>query len=186
MKSVPKSKPTICLVGNAFSLNNSGLGEIIDSHDHVVRFNTYVTTTPEDTGKKVTHHAFFFKRLVRTDSIFPEYIDRANNIWVKAEPDQHIPLRAKTISKTNLIPFMTIAELPDLDPTVGLLAIKHIFNQYGWLPISIAGFGYSDYSKNTHYYDNTKLNKAHDLDEERILINRWISQGKIVRLEECK
>lgn len=50
---------TVCIVGKSTSLINKGLGELIDSHDIVVRINPWYTLygniTPEDRGKKTNH-----------------------------------------------------------------------------------------------------------------------------------
>lgn len=49
---------TVCIVGNAYSLLEKGLGDLIDQHDIVVRLNKcYTINLEKDTGHKC-HHWF--------------------------------------------------------------------------------------------------------------------------------
>ena len=49
---------TVCIVGNAYSILEKGLGDLIDQHDIVVRLNRcYTVNLEKDTGSKC-HHWF--------------------------------------------------------------------------------------------------------------------------------
>lgn len=50
-----RNRGSVCIVGNAASLSGAGMGEKIDAHEVVVRFNHYCsgTSRPEDTGRRI-------------------------------------------------------------------------------------------------------------------------------------
>jgi len=201
---------TICLVGNAYSLKGLGLGEAIDNHTHILRFNHYkVEGYEEDVGERTTHWSAAPEpicRLIKQEGL--QYFRQYKTVWARNWGGRGRPPNQIQIAK--IASYWKDHEVCDLQwlsedtlrecgspyrdweeeflkaqkqgTTTGFLALIFAMHHYK-TPISIGGFGFSEYS-NYDYYSGGEINRNHSLDKERLVINRWVEQGLLNRIEE--
>ena len=194
-----------CIIGNSVSLKGSGLGRKIDSYEHVIRCNYYhIKGYEKDVGVKTTiwlvsavavaklgnpnqvpsrGHKFrdcsdIEEVWVRTG--LPKYtnavIDKLKNVktyyWLKPSSSSVVGDWSKIFFDNKII------------PTTGLVGIVHSFSRWS-PPLDIIGFGVSDSIDNSHYEESRVPSWSHhNIDIERILINKWVKEGLVSRIDE--
>lgn len=199
-----KTKSSICVVGNGDSLKESKLGNYIDSHDYVIRINLYkIKGYEKDVGKKTTHWLFS-----ETCFLTPEFkykLDCKNfeEVWINYNPKSKLNIKNIIISLKNLKSYKLInlkkpnewstsffsqwenkLYVKNKRPTTGLIGIIYALKKWKKF-IEIAGFGNSKCISSYHYEKNINTNWTfHDLETERILINKLAKSKKIRRIDE--
>ncbi len=185
-------RSTACIVGNSVSLKGSALGEKIDGHQHVVRCNFFeIKGYEKDVGTKTTH--WLIAASVAMMSQICEWGDCSsfNEVWVRHSV-KHKDAVVQVLNdvkiyrwiKSGLSPVVGDWTKTLCKPTTGLVGIVYALSQYP-LPLNIAGFGTSGFIDPSHYEPKrTPSWSSHDLDAERILINHWVKEGIVRRMEE--
>lgn len=179
------NKKKVCIVGNGISLKNLSLGKIIDDHDVVIRCNFFeIDGYESDVGSKITHwllSAFFV-----TKPGIGSRVDCSNleEVWVSKYKDVAVESVLINVKKYQLIDRTILKEEIKVIPTTGLLGICYAISKFS-CPINIVGFGMNDKIEKSHYEKNRCPSwTGHDLDSERLILNKWENQGKIRRLDE--
>ncbi len=177
----------VCVVGNAGVMPGSGLGGVIDKHDCVVRFNTFVGTQThiEDIGRKhtiwVVTPAFctgkvpinFSGSVVLTG---PDMRYRMLD-WsgLKAFRELGLPLLTVPLSVWHGM----VRELA-APPSAGLLFLAWLKNILGsWTRVSVAGFA-ALATIEAAYHSTDPKHKAssrHNWSGESVILRRWQNEG---------
>jgi hypothetical protein len=199
-----KIKSSICVVGNGDSLRDSKLGNYIDSHDYVIRINLYkIKGYEKDVGKKTTHWLF-----TESCSLKPEFkykLDCKNfeEVWISYNPEsklniKNIIISLKNVKSHSLINLKNPEEwsnslfselknklyVKNKQPTTGLIGIIYALKKWERF-IEIAGFGNSEYISSYHYEKERKPSwSIHDLETERIIINKLAKSHILRRIDE--
>lgn len=164
---------TICVVANSKSLENSRMGEFIDSHDFVIRLNSFIVD-PVDLGTRVDCHA-----MMRTNKVHTEELVETRIVYSGSEK----AWRAKAselIEKGSQSKFMRWEsvrlqkERPDAllrgysgIPSTGMLTIRTIVRAGLHKNATLIGFdGFVSESWRLQHVGNP-VAKVHDVDWER-------------------
>lgn len=176
---------SIVVVSNAPCLKGSGLGEIIDSFDDVVRFNAFSTKGFEqDVGTKTTIWSRFHRLEKR-----PQLASGTRRL------SRHYPKNkrhAAVVAGCELIPLQInewckkqIWQKEEFVSS-GLLVFAYLLEEYSVM--HAAGFYRSDLSQKAfarHYWQpkrKGKNPKGHQPTKEKILFDRWVEEGRIIEL----
>ena len=176
---------TICAVANSTDILNTKLGTFIDSHDIVIRFNSYKLNTL-DTGTKIDIHVtvwlqeFNIKNPVHIRFVFSGGKDNwINFIKTKLDPnkqdyilDSHWPIFDNMIDQSEKI-----------IPTSGFNTLRIIHSLGGYQKFNLIGFTF--YNKiNDVYRDNacyTTISKVHNYPYEK----QWVLDNAL-DIDTCK
>lgn len=182
------------VVGNGPSLLSKKIGPIIDLHDEVVRFNSYKCTGFEKhTGCKTTMWSRCHPSVVKQekDSIEKMITPYPQEIKLEFSPKytyqiplEHYRLWEKKAKEGTSWP---VDKISNLKASTGLMTIAWLLeNVYD--KIHIAGFdGFVKVKNKQHHYWDPKhygRPKEHDGDWERIVIDEYKKQGRIIDLME--
>ncbi len=200
--AVSHSSPTVVVVGRSPSLRNRGLGLIIDSHDEVIRINTF-STFPPDTGEKTTRWIIgLCRRSVDAVASCGVLAGDAKQVWVTTvagrEPASQ-PYWERFERLLGGIPPLTFTEadlgeiinrqltnfgLPVYKnrPSTGLWAIALAHRLWPDSTIDVAGF----YNGQCGYYESpgVKVHCDHDYRREGELIDTWVAEGWVRRIDQ--
>lgn len=167
----------ICLVANSSDLSYSELGEFIDSHDVVVRFNGY-KIDKKHTGIKTNIHASIYL----SNSRLNEYVDYRliiantrikwkNSIRKGVVTDNQIAILDTSwpvhMNNRNKREFFNVI------PTTGLNTIIFLKTIGGFAELNIIGFNFYDTGSSSVYRDNDKdrrIAKIHNYKFEK----KWV------------
>ncbi len=168
----------ILLIGNGPSCLDKEFGELIDSHDIVVRFNNFETKSFEKfVGKKTNYwvktimsnkhdKVIFDKKFFTYPSIVSQNTEKLNSLinnGYTIVPVSFYDKINKLINKNNSW------------ATTGLVMIFY-FIEEGYT-IKIHGF---DFFKNgVHYYEDNSTMKGHAPNIEESIVNQLIKEGKV-------
>ena len=155
-----KVNPTVCIVGNGGSLSKKSLGKIIDQHDVVVRCN-------------------FFEMAERSDC------SKLKEVWIRSFEAQSTNFFTNAKKIRRIDNSVLLEPIKHASPTTGILGICYAISSFKYHPINIVGFGLSDKFDRTHYENRVLPFNGHDLEFERLLINKFVQQGFVRRLDEC-
>jgi hypothetical protein len=136
---------SICLVANSSDLLNNSYGELIDSHDCVVRFNSF-EISPEHTGTKTDIHASIYLESANRDIPVEHRIvisinkNNWNNIVNSLDPANQ-----KSVVDVNWP--MSISPVPsqyrsNKIPTTGFNLIMLFYEHISYSKISLVGFNF--------------------------------------------
>ncbi|MFM7010164.1 MAG: glycosyltransferase family 29 protein [Betaproteobacteria bacterium] len=180
---------SVVVVGNGPSIHGSRLGNIIDAHDEVVRFNSYRLAGYEaDTGSKTTLWSTFGRDTLPADSTPPP---RAICVHEKASPAGGvkecicIPAAFYTQMQKDLRAISQHKRAEHINPTSGFLVIRWLL-QSGCPHLNLAGFDHFSKvsSKKHHYWDSRSYGRPadHDGDAERELLRPFLLDGRLAYL----
>ena len=179
---------TCVLVGNGPTLLGSGLGEAIDAHDEIVRFNNYQTLGFEaDCGKRTTIWSCYGENAKRTNLEKPGKVLYSHGSigGVSYQPKEmwRIPLSFYNEMKDRLRSASSEADKTKLLPSAGLLVAHWLIEVLGVPQLSLAGFShFSPHGGQHHYWDRTIYSRAleHDGTAERLLFQELRSRGALI------
>ena len=184
----------ICLVGNAGNLRTSGLGNKIDEHGLVVRFNQFSgpKSVAEDLGLKLD----VWVAAPGFSGQPPKGVD-----WVVSSgPDVRFRRQNWTIFEERLsceLPVLTVplpiwrnlvAEL-SAPPSAGVLILAWIRVILGsWKDISTVGIGVPPAANVPYHHVLPKQQPfgRHNWEKERFLLSRWRSEGLLSHEFPCR
>lgn len=185
---IQDSKLGLCVVGNSGSLINSGLGEFINQHETVVRFNNFQNSKSSalDIGKKID---VWMISPIYSASVpdvkwmvvsGPDVLFHRRN-WNKFRKLSSNKVRVLTVP---LIIWKSVVKQLKAPPSAGILFLAWLKMLLGsWDNIFVAGFSYS-YSKTIPYHHANSRHKAverHNWEAEYNLIQQWRLEGLQVK-----
>tara|TARA_Y100000034_G_C6905697_1_gene420166 strand:+ start:1901 stop:2488 length:588 start_codon:yes stop_codon:yes gene_type:complete len=183
----------ICLVGNATSLKGLGLGQKIDSYDFVIRCNCFkIKGYEKDVGTKTTH--WLLTAFVAATPEIKEWSNCSNleEVWVRYNsftPPKYKEAVTEALSNVKIYHWIQpelslLEEFNEKQPTSGLVGIVYALSRWPH-PLDIVGFGTSEAINKAHYEESKVPSWTyHNLDIERLLINKWVSKGMVRRIDE--
>ena len=184
--SRPKS---IVLVGNGPSLLGKGLGDIIDAHDEVVRFNEFALAGHEaDVGTRVTFWSTCSKSLRPASGELPARVicvhgdtklahETREVLRVPAAFYKRLTAEIRAISKH--------AHASDVRPTSGFIVARWLLES-GCPRIHLAGFDHfrKHESRQHHYWQARAYGRPfeHDGDAEAELLSPYATDRRVIYL----
>jgi hypothetical protein len=180
---ISDKKQTIVLVGNGSSIMSSSIGELIDAHDIVVRFNNGSISDTHTTGMKTDlwilnkHLATTSKASVTNAMKHTKHLmvlpwslaDRKKYPHLSHVPIWNWPKHTDGFKSSHV-------EYPK-KPTTGIHTLSYFLNK-SWTirPISLAGFDHTA----THYFDGNKTPwHKHNMEHESIYVADLVRMGYI-------
>jgi cellobiose-specific phosphotransferase system component IIB len=167
----------VCLVANSSDLLYNELGEFIDSHDIVVRFNGY-KIDKKHTGIKTNIHASIYLSKSRLNEDVDYRLIIANNrskwqssIRKNIKKDKQIAI----IDMNWPISMNRKKEFFKITPTTGLNAISFFKTIGGFAELNLIGFNFYDKGSSSVYRDNDTVGhiaKVHNYKFEK----KWVYQ----------
>jgi hypothetical protein len=165
----------ICLVANSSDLLKDKLGSFIDSHDIVVRFNSYAIDEVY-TGKKTNIHASIYL----SDFNLDQRVDY--RLIISSNKDRWITVIRKKVDPSNQIAVINsnwpVALNPKLRgkriiPTTGFNAIELFYEIGGYAELNLIGFNLYKTGASSIYRSATGSHIAdvHDYEFERKWVN---------------
>lgn len=189
------SHTNVVIVGNGASLLDSNLGEIIDAHEVVVRFNHFVTAGfSADVGNRTSiwfvnrnvHHPTMHRdiRRVRCDEIFV-------HTWADerqaADSFRNALMELGRDTKVTEVPKSALAEMQVFLGTdyrcfsTGAVGVWMMLKKYQRL--NLVGFDWWNEPPMIHYFNDGQKPpdpiKGHRPLEEKVLFERLESKGKV-------
>jgi len=181
---VQDSKLGLCVVGNSGRLLNSGLGELIDQHQQVIRFNNFQNSksSASDIGMKIdiwmvspiySAPAPEVKWIIVSG---PDMLFHRRN-WNKFRQLNSNKTRVLTVP---LIIWQSLVKQLKAPPSAGILFLAWLKILLGsWDNVFVVGFSYS-YSSVIPYHHANSRHKAverHNWEAEYNLIQQWKLEG---------
>ena len=169
------SRSEIIIVGNGSSILDNTNGDVIDSFNNVVRFNSYKTNGFEKhTGTKTdiwfTVNKSHIKEAKEYKKIYVHSWEH-NELKCKITQDIRKEVDAIKIDKD------FIKTIPIKSPSTGLIAIHYFLQKYD--KVHITGFDWWKTEKH-HYGDAEIRGTLHNPKKEYEIIKKLINQGKVV------
>lgn len=193
MKNNPldlKCDGTCILVGNGPSVMYKKLGEIIDSHDEVLRFNSFkINGFEEYTGRKTTVWSTFGRGVLPADDVRPQKIifthGESGKPAYESEKIWRIPLTYYYELRDKIKKDSDFNDVSVILPSSGVLVMKWLLDNV-YDEISIIGFDSfsKEISGKHHYWNEQKFTKPkeHDSNWESNFISDLVKKGKVKRL----
>lgn len=179
-----RSADGICVVGNGGRLLGAGLGEEIDRHAVVVRFNQFRDAANHlaDLGSRVdvwvTSPGFSGAVPAGVEWVVVSGPDMAFRLqdWRRFETPRRLGAKVLTIP---LPPWADLVQRLDAPPSAGLLFLAWARSLLGsWPPIRALGFGDAiDGSPVPHVVARHQPSGRHHWPAERLLFSAWQAQG---------
>jgi hypothetical protein len=174
----------VLIVGNGTSLLDVPRGQVIDSFDEVVRFNSFkIQGFEEFTGTKTT--TWFTCNKAHIKKSFPRVVWHS---WQKDKSNdpnfqtikEHLP-NAESVGWDVIEEARQLAPIPDnfKAPSTGLLAILFFLREVE--SVKIVGFDWWATDKH-HYGDNEKRGTLHKPEIESTIICKLIGKEKLTFL----
>jgi len=171
---------SIIVVGNGGSIKDKEYGEVIDSHDVVIKFNHGAVLGQDDPihfGKKCTVWVYAMcnenlcRRRWREFKTKPDYSLRGGTKHVSGL--EHSILY--TYDSEGLYKELGIHKR--LYPSTGMVIIYYIINNIKYKSLDIAGF---DGFKTSNFYEKViQAHKWHSGVKENILIQKYKNEGRL-------
>ena len=183
--------PECVIVGNGSTLLGSGLGPLIDTHRHIIRFNAFQTTGHEaDVGTRSTH----WFTVMHGNPSDPRTRLPWKEVWTHSW--ERIPSRCKTFATVrdvmkcpvHKVPHTHLEEMSRAADTryrawsTGALAVWAMAHYTDFETINLAGFDWWTPHLPHHYSDHVERGPLHDPAEEYKLISHLRDQGRITLL----
>jgi len=171
----------ICIVGNAANIKSKNLGQKIDHHDIVIRFNNCCQKeNKSDLGIKrdVWISAPNIKNVIPTEWIVvtgPNMIYRGAN-WSRFSK---LDLNKNRVISIPLNIWKEMVSLLKAPPSAGILLLYWIKTiKKGFQDVSMVGFDLKLNKQQYHYADaNHKAGERHNWIKEKALLSSWIQDG---------
>jgi len=193
---------TVAIIGNSHHLLGSRLGDKINSHDVVIRLNSYkLYPYQADVGTKTDTIVLVQNadnNMLARKGLLPEELQTCNELWFSRplgdrgdmDNDMRVILKAIGRFKVKDCRFPDSKGVKELRaklnspyyPSTGIVTIFMVLETYPDADIRIAGFGDPQETafKEGHYYPNVHGFKwIHDGLGERALIDHLVDEGKI-------
>jgi hypothetical protein len=178
---------SICIVGNASTIQDSGQGNRIDGHDLVVRFNHYrgPQSRDEDIGARLDLWAMapgfvptgpMVNRAPWVVVTGPDVLFRRRN-W---QPLRQRLARFKPVVTVPLPIWRDLVALLEAPPSAGLLVLAWLADlRKGWQNIHAVGFGILPSRSIAYHHADPrhKPSSRHNWERERKLLREWKTQG---------
>jgi hypothetical protein len=188
-QTVGTAVKTVVLVGNGPSIQNSRLGQVIDAHDEVIRFNAFQLSGFEtDLGTKTTLWSTFGKGTLPADSAPPR---RVICVHENAKPSGNpietiiIPHVFYERMRTEIRAISKHKNADKINPTSGFLVIRWLLEN-GCPRLNLAGFDHfsKERSGQHHYWSPKSFGSPadHDGTAEAELLFPFIKARKIAYL----
>lgn len=168
---------TICLVANSSDLLTDTLGEYIDSHDIVIRFNSYVLD-PVHTGTKITIHASIYLESVNLENKvdYRIIISNSKRNWVNRLNSLDPSLQLGVINVNWPLSNILNRENHDLNkvPTTGFNVILLLYELINYKSVTLVGFTFYKDGIDSIYRVSTvakHISKVHNYSFEEKWIN---------------
>lgn len=174
---------SICVVGNSGALIGAGLGEVIDQHELVVRFNVFrgPQTDVRDSGHRLD--AWVASPNLATappaDARWvivsgPDVRYRLQNWdWLRPVLDQGRPVLTIPLEVWRQLVSQLAAP-----PSAGLLFLAWLRGLRGeWRGISAVGFGGAGAGPYHHAVRRQPAASRHHWEAERLVLQRWMAEG---------
>ncbi|RUM45535.1 MAG: hypothetical protein DSY46_02625 [Hydrogenimonas sp.] len=172
---------TVCIVGNSAITKGKNLGNLIDKHDIVIRFNHCCQPQyKDDLGEKID----IWVSAPNIDSVIPAQwiiITGPNMLYKNAKWGrfQSVDLDQTRILTTPLPLWREMVKILHAPPSAGILLIYWIYTlRNSFKKIDIIGFDLESASKQYHYIDaKHQPSSRHNWQREKEVIKEWITQG---------
>ena len=184
------SNKKICLVANSSDLLDVKLGEFIDSHDCVIRFNSF-KIDPEYTGTKTTIHSSIYLENENLDELVDyrliisinkkNWIDRVNSLD-STKQKSVIDLNWPISNFSNTTQFRS-----NRVPTTGFNTMLMFYNHVQYSTLSLIGFNFYKNGKNSIYrkdHISSDIAKIHNYSFEENWIKRIFLQKNNIFIHE--
>lgn len=175
------------LVGNGPSLLAKRLGPLIDSHDEVIRFNSFRTQGfAQHTGSKTTLWSTFGKGTLPEDaSAFDKIVFIHGDFGspaVEGKQVFRIPVQFYQKLRSDIRAISTHKNAKVVNPTSGFLVANWLLHN-GVKRLHLAGFDhFSKTCSQAHHYWEPKAYgrpEDHDGEAERLLLIPWVLAGRV-------
>ena len=187
-------KPKLLIVGNSTYLTGLKKGEFIDKFDNILRINTFnIEKLSEDIGKKTTHVAFNFCRVLHSNfakySHLPFFTDFSKwhtqlKYFLNKKHKYYRNLKIKNKLKNKKWNHFKMSKHLmryygfnwKKKPSTGFHMIMYYLQKTNMYDVYIINFGYGKLNININ---GMKASKNHNFDKELKLINKLNSENKI-------
>jgi hypothetical protein len=182
-----KADATCVLVGNGPSLLSKRIGSIIDSHDEVIRFNSFRTQGfARHTGSKTTLWSTFGKGTLPEDaSAFDKIVfihGDSGDPSVSGKQVFRIPAPFYQKLRSDIRAISTHKNAKVVNPTSGFLVANWLLHN-GVKRLHLAGFDHfsKTCSQAHHYWEPKAYGRPadHDGEAERLLLIPWVLAGRV-------
>ena len=186
--AVRVKQPTLCVVGNGGSSRDRNLGETVDSHDLVARFNNYKLTREVGTKENIWIHHHNRDIVARNHSKYTEVVLATND--KKARERAWPVVRDKAIRSYRVYASATRDLLPvpkGLTPgerrwwSTGLVSMLYLLQ--AWDRITVVGFDHFKGGVSHHYWGPKREVRylMHNGATEKEVFDHFERLGRIVR-----
>jgi|TARA_Y100000310_G_scaffold69765_1_gene65327 hypothetical protein len=201
----PKFDGKVAIVGNGGSVLNNEFGSLIDSHDHIVRFNyAQVNGYENHIGNNTTLRVVGGKALQGTDSeeIRQTYPGFKSDIYINVKENVFVFTTTylkgldgfTKYSFDNGITFLDLDKiLPKIksftgvnNPTSGFIFLMFVYFQKRFDSISLFGFDFFMDNKSRHYFEDVRrrtmkpgYSGSHGIQEEMIFCKELAKETNI-------
>jgi hypothetical protein len=172
----------ILLIGNGPSCLDNEYGELIDSHDIVVRFNNFETESFE---KFVGTKTNYWVKTIMSNKHDNAKFDKKFFVYPRVVSPGSVKINSLADEGYTIVPVDFYDEInklinkPNIWATTGLVMIYY-FLTMGY-DVKIHGF---DFFKNgVHYYDDGSKMRGHKPDIEKLFVDKLIKMGRVIILK---
>jgi capsular polysaccharide export protein len=175
----------ICVVGNAWKLRGSRLGDFIDSHAMVVRFNRFRNEASADAdignrvGVWVVAPGFTDPQPPRVKWVVVSGPDMQYRLqsWKRLLPALSAGAAVLTVP---LPPWRRLVARLQAPPSAGLLFLFWLRFMLGsWNGVTAVGFGLTALAARPYHHADRRQQpvRRHNWEEERVLLRQWKNEG---------
>ncbi len=189
---------SVVVVGNGESVRGSGMGDVIDGFDHVVRFNSFAVAGFEhDVGRKTTIWATYGQQSMPQCGTEPGTLIQAHGKTECPHPfvERILPIPTSFYARTRRLiedrGWMEGRDNSKVIPSTGFLTCLFLLIECGVQQIHIVGFDHFDraLSAGRHHYWDPKMylpSAEHDGVAERSLMSVLVDSGQVQYLSRQK
>jgi len=198
---------SVLVVGNAPTVMETPLGEVMDSFSSVIRFNTYVMSKPEYTGSKVNYHfcngrnlpsarevkavlPLFNASLTHAAYLFMPHMEEAFDIRRNLESSK---ANAWFVEEERILALCQKIKPHFWQiPSSGMVAIDAFLSQHS--EVALHGFNFFS-GKKIHYFEESPLQLitswlerfvTHNPAQEKVWVSSLIDEGRAYFLADGK
>lgn len=176
-------KQRLIIVGNGSSVLDKENGSLINSFDNVVRFNSYkIKNFEKYVGTKTDIWITVNAAHINEIQSYKRVIEHS---WQWSEDKDKIFQKFKQLrSDVIKIPRSLVRDKDPLksikNPSTGLISIQFFIDERIYeTPIYITGFDWWENRKKHHYGDSEKMGKIHSPQQEKKIIDEFVSKNLV-------